>query len=125
MAIFLLFIMQVPLFSQWGSVAYFQLNRAYIAKNLCVNKNKPKLNCNGQCYLAKQLKATEEKETKSNSEKLEKMPEVVLYWNFQQTFNFTPNLVFTKKKVVPFINSYFFHFNSTLIQPPKYSNSFC
>jgi hypothetical protein len=36
------------------------------------------LDCNGQCYLAKQLKAAEEKEQKSNSERLEKMPEVVL-----------------------------------------------
>jgi hypothetical protein len=36
------------------------------------------LNCNGQCYLAKQLKAAEEKEQKSNSERLAKMPEVLL-----------------------------------------------
>jgi len=36
------------------------------------------MNCNGQCILAKKLKAAEDKEQKSNSERLEKMPEVVL-----------------------------------------------
>jgi len=64
--------------NQWGAVAYYRVNQDYIAKNLCENRDKPMLNCNGQCYLAKQLKAFEEKEQKSNSERLEKMPEVVL-----------------------------------------------
>ena len=70
--------MQLPLMNQWGAVAYYRVNQDYIAKNLCENRDKPMLNCNGQCYLAKQLKAVEEKEQKSNSERLEKMPEVVL-----------------------------------------------
>ena len=70
--------MQLPLMNQWGAVAYYRVNQDYIAKNLCENRDKPMLNCNGQCYLAKQLKAAEEKEQKSNSERLEKMPEVVL-----------------------------------------------
>ncbi|MEY3956556.1 MAG: hypothetical protein RLZ73_1011 [Bacteroidota bacterium] len=48
--------------NQWGAVAYYRINRDYIAENLCVNRDKPMLNCNGQCYLAKKLKAAEEKE---------------------------------------------------------------
>jgi hypothetical protein len=78
LALLLFFAMQLPLMNQWGAVAYYRVNQDYIAKNLCVNRDKPMLNCNGQCYLAKQLKAAEEKEQKSNSERLEKMPEVVL-----------------------------------------------
>jgi hypothetical protein len=77
-ALLLFLAMQVPLMNQWGAVAYYRINRDYIAENLCVNRDKPMLNCNGQCYLAKKLKAAEEKEQKSNSERLEKMPEVVL-----------------------------------------------
>jgi hypothetical protein len=77
-ALLLFMVMQVPLLNQWSAVAYYQVNRDFIAKNLCVNRDKPMLNCNGQCYLSKQLKAAEEKEQKSNSERLEKMPEVVL-----------------------------------------------
>jgi hypothetical protein len=78
LALLLFFAMQLPLMNQWGAVAYYRVNQDYIAKNLCENRDKPMMNCNGQCYLAKQLKAAEEKEQKSNSERLEKMPEVVL-----------------------------------------------
>jgi hypothetical protein len=77
-ALLLFFAMQLPLINQWGAVAYYRVNQDYIAKNLCENRDKPMLNCNGQCYLAKQLKSAEEKEQKSNSERLAKMPEVVL-----------------------------------------------
>lgn len=77
-AILLLIAIQLPLMSQWASVAYYQVNRNYIAKNLCENRDKPKLNCNGQCYLAKKLKAAEDKEQKSNSDRLEKLPQIQL-----------------------------------------------
>ena len=77
-ALLLFIAMQIPLMNQWSAVAYYRVNRDFIAKNLCVNRDKPMLNCNGQCYLSKQLQAAEEKEQKSNSERLNKMPEVVL-----------------------------------------------
>jgi len=32
----------------------------YIAKNLCINKDKPKSCCQGKCYLEKQLKKSAE-----------------------------------------------------------------
>ncbi len=38
---------------------YF-LNKDYVAANLCENKNKPKMSCEGKCHLKKQL----DKETK-------------------------------------------------------------
>ena len=39
-------------------VSYFELNKEYIIKTYCVNKNKPKLHCNGKCHLSKQLNST-------------------------------------------------------------------
>ena len=47
-------------------VAGFEMNRGYIAKELCVNKDKPQLHCNGKCYLMKKLKQAEEKEQKQD-----------------------------------------------------------
>ena len=40
------------------------INKEYIAENLCENKDKPILKCDGKCHLAKQLKekSKEEKE---------------------------------------------------------------
>jgi len=42
--------------------ASFKINQKYIAKELCENRDKPELNCEGKCYLAKKLKQAEEKE---------------------------------------------------------------
>jgi hypothetical protein len=42
-------------------------NQAIITEKYCENKNKPMLNCNGQCYLAKQLRALEFEEKQERS----------------------------------------------------------
>lgn len=42
----------------------FEVNQNYIAKELCINRDKPEMNCNGKCYLMKKLKQAEEKEQK-------------------------------------------------------------
>jgi hypothetical protein len=38
-----------------GQLLYFELNIDYIIETYCVNKDKPQLQCNGKCQLAKQL----------------------------------------------------------------------
>ena len=40
----------------------FEIRRDYIVANLCVNRNRPMMNCNGKCYLAKRIAALEEQE---------------------------------------------------------------
>lgn len=45
-------------------VTSWWLNRDYIARVLCVNRDKPQMHCNGKCHLAKQLKAVENTERK-------------------------------------------------------------
>lgn len=40
----------------------FELRRDYIVKNLCINRDRPELNCDGKCYLAKRIAAAREKE---------------------------------------------------------------
>jgi hypothetical protein len=47
--------------------ADFKSNQKYIAAVLCENKEKPKLNCQGKCYLTKKLKEAEEKEKKQEN----------------------------------------------------------
>ena len=55
-AISLLVIVVIQTFSAFVIEADFFLNQDYIAKNLCVNRDKPMMHCNGKCYLAKKLK---------------------------------------------------------------------
>lgn len=38
-----------------GIVTWYQVNKDYVAKNLCENRDKPQLKCCGKCYLRKQL----------------------------------------------------------------------
>jgi hypothetical protein len=49
-------------FSRYVIYAGFALNKQYIANTLCENKDKPKLQCHGKCYLMKKVKQAEEKE---------------------------------------------------------------
>lgn len=44
-----------------GVVAWYEINKQYVATVLCENKAKPQMKCNGKCYLKKQLAKAEEK----------------------------------------------------------------
>jgi hypothetical protein len=56
----------------------YDINKAYITQNLCENKTKPTLKCNGKCQLAKKI--TEEAQapgSKENTQGKLKFQEVV------------------------------------------------
>jgi len=55
-AIFFLCVYSLVLLKPLFPIVDYAINKEYIAKNLCENRNKPKLNCNGKCHLMKQLK---------------------------------------------------------------------
>lgn len=50
-----------------GILMYYTINKAYIAQQLCVNRDNPTLHCEGHCYLGKQLKKAEEGEQRQTS----------------------------------------------------------
>lgn len=77
--------LNVPTFSKWSVVIYYQVNKSSIAKELCINRNRPQLHCDGKCFLAKKLKAADEREQKSTSDKLEKMQEITLFFQKIET----------------------------------------
>ncbi len=59
-----------------GNVLYYQLNIDYIIETYCVNKEKPELQCNGKCHLAKQLsvtKTTDYSNSKLDASQIKKM----------------------------------------------------
>jgi len=63
-AIGLLALMISSSLSQFFLYAGFELNRKYITENLCVNRDRPWMHCNGRCYLMRKLKDAQEKEKK-------------------------------------------------------------
>ncbi len=45
----------------------FKINQEYISKELCENREVPEKNCNGKCYLSKQLQKQDKKEKKEKA----------------------------------------------------------
>jgi hypothetical protein len=40
----------------------YELNKDFISKHLCENRNKPRLHCNGKCHVVKKMKEEDKKE---------------------------------------------------------------
>lgn len=66
-AILLMLCLSCQCLVKLGIVAWFGINREYIARNLCENKDKPELNCCGKCYLKKELKKADAEEKKQDT----------------------------------------------------------
>ncbi len=94
-SIFLLTVIMLQTFVNVSIGVYYYFNKAYITQQLCENRNKPKLHCNGHCYLSKQLKKAEEKENKS-SQFLKEKEEIIS--NDVRTLpeNYFPDFTITK-----------------------------
>jgi hypothetical protein len=79
--VFILFIcLLVQVFNKWLIVFDYRLNKDFIAKNLCENKAKPKMHCNGKCQLMKKL-AAEEKDAGNKHQLAAKAPLTDLFFN--------------------------------------------
>lgn len=74
---FLIFTVFAANFSWLLVYAGFKINQQYIAATLCENRNKPDLHCNGQCYLRKQLRQTEERQQHQSTKGMITKVEVV------------------------------------------------
>ncbi|MEZ5018396.1 MAG: hypothetical protein R2800_15150 [Flavipsychrobacter sp.] len=60
LAIALLISISYQFVAKMGVIAWYEINKEYIAAELCENKDKPQLQCNGKCYLKKQIDKVED-----------------------------------------------------------------
>ncbi|KFC24608.1 hypothetical protein [Chryseobacterium sp. FH1] len=86
---------------------------------LCVNKARPELNCNGKCYLGKELAKSSESDSSPLSKGKNQVQKVLDFYIPTEIFkasiehNFSlPNLTFTYK------TGYTFLFLSHILRPP-------
>ena len=94
----------VHTFSQAYIVVDYLINTEVITKVFCINKGKPKMHCNGKCYLAKQLKKDEDKKSKN----FEISTEIMVICQ-------SSNLKITHKKVdFPLLRKDTFNYNEPL-----------
>lgn len=59
-------------FSMYAIRGAYLLNKDFIARVLCINKEKPKMQCEGKCYLSKKLKEQEQQDQQAPHLKKEK-----------------------------------------------------
>ena len=76
-ALFLLLLLSIKMLLVPFVYLDFELRKEYIIQNLCENRFKPQLHCDGKCYLAKQLQKVAEdnarQETQKQSDTVKKM----------------------------------------------------
>lgn len=61
-SIFMTFLFLLIVTQRAWIIVHFKLNQEVIAQKLCINKDSPERNCQGLCFLKKELKKTENKD---------------------------------------------------------------
>lgn len=106
--------------SRFFVFAGFELNKNYIVNNLCKNRNKPYLHCNGKCYFMKKIKQAKENEKKQEGKDSLNRLEISF---FQEPFQFItiapiiPEIV--KSNFTYYKYSYSSSYLATFFRPPK------
>ncbi len=95
------------------------LNQDYIAEFLCINKDKPKLQCNGKCHLVKEIERQQEQEPFSAlAIALENYPiGFVNIYKIVKPNSFIPQ---QHRSNTPYLILYHFDYNFSAFQPPDY-----
>ncbi|MBA9078026.1 hypothetical protein [Rufibacter quisquiliarum] len=78
--ILLLVVMLTQAFSRLFILLEYQANKDFITKFLCLNREKPQLQCNGKCYLMKKLRKAEQTENTSNQKRQKQKQEITLFY---------------------------------------------
>ncbi|MGY0392828.1 hypothetical protein ACW5R3_09765 [Bizionia sp. KMM 8389] len=122
LAIILIFVLSLRPIYFLGQVAYYELNVESIIQKYCVNKDKPELQCNGKCHLAKQLQIDEKSSDNSDYNDLAVLEGFFPIFNHIEFFEFSTE---TKKKTIKrqVTNTYVNNYNSLLAdtsyKPPQ------
>jgi hypothetical protein len=100
--------------------AGFEMNHKYIAENLCINRDKPWLHCNGKCYFMRRIKQAEENEKKQEAKDNLSRLEVSF---FQEPYRVTfiePVILETNQNTFPrYTYQYHNAYIGTIFRPPK------
>lgn len=95
----------------------YVINQDYIAEFLCVNTDKPELDCNGKCYLVQELE-------QQNKDKKENLPKIAME---DYPIGFVHFISFASPKDTLYIsisinysNNYSFMYIANRFHPPNY-----
>lgn len=95
----------------------FLLNQEYIKEFLCINKEQPKLACNGKCFLMKQLRETQNEKEQEFPVLYQTKYEFILA-HFQTKSGDTIYLMRRKEELQSHESDYVFLFENEIFHPP-------
>lgn len=102
-------------------VLEYVVNYEYISKVLCVNKDKPKMKCNGKCHLMQELAKSSESEKPISDKKITIQEFEILF--FQEINSFKTQYVFyqdSKQTNYKYSNLYSYLNSSSAFHPPTF-----
>jgi hypothetical protein len=103
-------------FSTGIIVMGYEINKAYIASNLCVNRAKPEMKCHGKCHLAKKVKEEEQRE-QAPSQPIKEKSSAPISETELPTFLFSPAVTSIEHNTL-FLFPSFTAFYSVIFHPP-------
>ncbi|HLO74678.1 MAG TPA: hypothetical protein VK164_12130 [Flavobacterium sp.] len=101
----------------------YVVNYDYISKELCENKAKPELKCNGKCQLMKELAKASEDEKPINSDKKENSKHEIEVLFFQEIKTLTIRQIYFHNKTFVrdnYANLYFHMVSCSVFHPPTF-----
>jgi hypothetical protein len=97
------------------------INYDYIAKELCENKAKPQMHCNGKCHLMKELAKAAENEKPASQKKSQHQETEVLFCEAVIDFSFSTSSTAVFVKNVTGYSNLYSHLNTTAVfHPPVF-----
>jgi hypothetical protein len=101
-------------------VVDYIVNYEYITKVLCVNKDKPKMHCNGKCHLMKELaKASESEKPISSDKKSTTQESELLFFEKINSFKLSSIYFEDKHQLYTSNSDLYFYLNSdSVFRPP-------
>ncbi|UGS21668.1 MULTISPECIES: hypothetical protein [Flavobacterium] len=103
-------------------VLEYAVNYDYIVNNLCENKSKPELKCNGKCHLAKQLaKASESNSENSSDKKISFEHTEIVFFQEIQPIEIRQIYFLNKTSIGNNYSNLYFHLNDcAFFHPPTF-----
>lgn len=100
-------------------VLEYAINYDYITKTLCINKAKPKMQCNGKCHLMKELaKASESEKPISSDKKQIGQESEVLFLESMQSFVCADFFTNSNRKINANYSNLYCFLNSLVVEHP-------
>lgn len=98
-----------------GLITYYSFNITYIVKELCENKDKPELKCNGKCFLKKKMGLADkaEKQAAEIFKQIE-FPAFIPH----ETLSLNTGYINIKNSIIELKNLYSYTLNNKIFHPP-------